>query len=102
MKRNTERKPMTVPRLNGPNLDNTRSMLVLKYGINYNTTGNSEIGFFSPVRMAYTRFYLDSIKLTVMYLTNFTIQWLCFRILITSYPCVGSHNLACVTMERTR
>jgi hypothetical protein len=62
MKRNTERKPMIVRCLNGPKLDNTRNILVLKYGINYDTIGNSEIGSFYPVRMyslmAYTPIYL--------------------------------------------
>ena len=90
MKRNTERRPMFVLRLNGPKLDKTQNVLALKYGINYVTIKSSEIAFFYTDRvyclMVYIHAYLDSIKLTCMCWTNFTIELFCFRVLINPYP----------------
>lgn len=89
-KRNRERKPMFIPRLNGPKLDKTGNASVLKYGINYNTIKNFAIACFysgcMDCLMEYVHGYWDSIKLTCMCLTNFTIELLCFRILITPIP----------------
>ena len=78
---------MFVPRLNGPHVDKTRNVLVLKYEINYNTIKNSAIACFysgcMDCLMEYIYGYMESIKLTCMCLTNFQIELLCFRILIT-------------------